>query len=226
MMRQKKRRTAGRAPGPRRGTKANLAADEIRARIQRGEYAIGQPLRELELSRSLGISRIPLREALHRLEAEGMVVIRPNRGAAVAGLSESELVEIAEACCLLECSLLHLALPALSVKILDEAEELLVRLDEIEDASEWARVNWCFHTTLYAPSGRPLQLELLQSLRARAQRAMLVLVAEKKRRLALNREHRAILALIRKKRAREAVDLLERHLQGGKNTVSRLLNTS
>jgi DNA-binding GntR family transcriptional regulator len=173
----------------------------------------------------LGVSRVPIREALHRLEGEGLVTIRPNRGAVVAELSEAELHEIAEACRLLESHLLRLAMPALTASVFERAARQLDELDEISDPREWSRVNWRFHVTLYRAAERPLLIELLTSLRDRAERAMLLLVSDKGRRALLNQEHRAILDCARAGRVAIAVALLDEHLQGGRDQVLRLLET-
>lgn len=216
---------SGRSSVPRRGNLASRAADQVRSAILRGEYAVGERLRERELCRTLGISRIPLREALHRLEGEGIVTIRPNRGAMVAGLSKDELDEIAETCRLLESNILRRAVPVLTDEKLDKAEECLARLDGTDDPVEWTRLNWVFHTTLYAAARRPLQIELLTGLRARADRVTQLLVADKKRRLRLNREHRAILASARGRQAIRASAQLDAHLKGAKEEVLDLLDT-
>lgn len=208
---------------PRHGNLASQAADRLREAILLGEHEVGQPLRELELCRVLGISRIPLREALSRLEAEGLVSLRPNRGAIVAGISPAEVLEIGETCRLLECHVLGVAVPALTVEILDRAEAQLDELDAIDDPGQWSRANWRFHTCLYEAAARPLQLELLKSLRARAERAMLILVDDRERRRHLNGEHRKILSALRKGRGERAAELLDAHLQGGKNAALRLL---
>jgi DNA-binding GntR family transcriptional regulator len=208
---------------PRRGNLAVQVADQLRDAILRGDYAIGQPLRELELCRRFGVSRIPLREALHRLEGEGHVIIRPNRGASVAELAQSAVREIAEACRLLVAHVLRLAVPALRPEVLERAAACLDELDELDDPHEWSRVNWRFHTTLYSAADRPLLVELLGSLRARVERAMLILVAEKKRRAVLNLEHRAILACARAGSAAKAARLLDAHLKGGRDEVLRLI---
>lgn len=208
---------------PRSGNLAVQVADSLRDAILGGKYAPGLPLREAELCDRFGVSRIPLREALHRLQGEGLVVLRPNRGAIVAELSEAEIGEIAEACRLLEGHVLRLAIPALTAEALGQAEACLEELDRIEDLREWSRTNWRFHTTLYAAARRPLLLELLNTLRARAERAMLILVAERRRRVVLNREHRAILASVRTGRVAESSALLDAHLQGGQDEVLRLI---
>ena len=186
---------------PRRGNLAVRTADRLRRAILGGEHAIGEPLRELELCRKYGVSRIPLREALHRLEGEGIVTLRPNRGAVVAGLSKSEVNEIAEACHLLEPHVLGLAVLRLTGETLDRAEDCLAQLDGIDDPREWASINWLFHATLYSAAERPLLVEMLSALRARADRATLLLVSDKKRRMALNHEHRAILAAARDRKS-------------------------
>lgn len=210
---------------PRRGNLGNQAAARLRDAIYRGEYAVGQPLREVELCRSLGISRIPLREAFHRLEGEGLVEIRPNRGAVVAGLSRTELIEVAEICRLLEGHLLRLSVPVLTNDVLDRAEAFVELLEEVDDLAEWSRINWKFHTALYSGAQRPHTVELLTAQRGRAERAMFLLIADKKRRLALNREHRSILACVRAGRTAKAALLLDAHLKGSKEEVLRLIET-
>ena len=220
----KKRGTARPASRPRKGNLASETAELLRVAILRGEYEPGQPLREREICERLKVGKIPLREALHKLAGERLVVIRPNRGAEVARISEREVVEIGEACWLLEGHLLVLAAPSLVVEDLDAAETVLARLDEEDDLREWTRLNWKFHTLLYGAAQRPYLLEWVGALRVRAELAMLILVADKARRLELNREHREILACLRKKQREQAVRLLEAHLEGGKDKVLKLLH--
>ncbi|MSR63880.1 MAG: GntR family transcriptional regulator [Planctomycetes bacterium] len=208
---------------PRKGNLSARAADTLRSQILRGEFEVGQALREMEICRTLGISRIPLREALCRLEGEGLVEIRPNRGAIVTTLSAAELMEIGEACRLLEVHLLREALAAVTPEVLAAAEALLDELDGIDDLLEWSQTNWRFHTTLYCAACRPLMVGIVTKLRARAEPAMLKLVADKKRRAGLNREHRAILACVRAKRTAKASALLDAHLLAGKDAALRLM---
>jgi len=181
------------------------------------------PLREAELAELLGTSRIPVREALHLLEGEGLVQNRPHRGAVVTPLSPEELNQIADLCRLMEGFLLGHALDGLSRARLQRAEALLQTLEGIADPAEWSRVNWAFHTTLYEAADRPLVLEELQRLRARAERYMLLLLKPADVRRSLNLEHRAILEACRGGRAAEALERLDRHLGGAGQVVLRLL---
>jgi len=208
---------------PREGNLAACVADRIRARILEGQLGVGDALRERELCDEYSVSRIPVREALRILAGEGLVVLRPNRGAQVVKVSVSEVGEIAEACRLLECHILELAVPRIDVGILDEAEKCLERLEAAEDPRAWSQANWAFHTTLYGAAERPLILDLLNRLRGRAERAMLILVADRARRKHLDGEHRALLARVRAGDPEGARELLDAHLSGGKDEVVRLL---
>ncbi|MGH9065415.1 MAG: GntR family transcriptional regulator [Acidimicrobiales bacterium] len=86
-------RAPGRPPGG-SASAAERAYDVIRQAILGGTYAPGSPLREEELAEVVGVSRTPVREALRRLDAEGLIDFYPNRGASVAAWSEHELDEI------------------------------------------------------------------------------------------------------------------------------------
>ncbi len=209
--------------GSRRATLAARAAERLRESILRGEVDTDRPLREEELSKRLGISRIPVREALRQLEGEGFVEIRPRRGAVVASLSTAEIGEIAEICRLLESRALELAVPGMTRETWEVADEQVRRMDELDDPVEWARSNWSFHATLYRPAGRPRMLEIVGNLRANAERYMYVLLTERATRRRLNKEHRRILDACRCGSGKRAGRLLDAHLSGGKDTVVGVL---
>src|SRR4051812_32937267 len=80
----------------RRETLAGMTADAIRERILRGRYPEGEPLRQDAIGIELGVSRIPVREALRQLEAEGLVTFNPHRGAVVSTLSLNQIRELFE----------------------------------------------------------------------------------------------------------------------------------
>ena len=75
------------APGIKRHTVTSSVAEELRRRIVTGEYAGGEQIRQEAVADELGVSRIPIREALLQLESEGLVVIHTHKGAVVASLS-------------------------------------------------------------------------------------------------------------------------------------------
>ena len=97
-----------------RQTIASMTVEALRERILRGDYPEGEPLRQDALADDLGVSRIPVREALRQLEAEGLVTFSPHRGAVVSTLSLDEIDELFELRAEIECDLLCRAIPKMS----------------------------------------------------------------------------------------------------------------
>src|SRR5579884_2395332 len=88
-----------------------LVTQELRKRVLRGEYAPGQRLSEVQLSRELGVSRPPLREAMRLLQQEGLLSLQPRRGTFVAPLTAEDVREIYSLRAALEALAVDLALP-------------------------------------------------------------------------------------------------------------------
>src|SRR5205085_10934067 len=101
------------APVPRQ-TVASLTVATLRERILRSEYPEGEPLRQDAIAAALGVSRIPVREALRQLEAEGLVAFSPHRGAVVSSLSPAEIDEVFTLRASLESDLVRRAVPRLT----------------------------------------------------------------------------------------------------------------
>src|SRR5689334_16048668 len=110
-------------------TAADHVADILREAIADGSLKAGTPLRQDELAARFGFSRMPVRDALRLLEAEGIVSIHPTRGAFVARMDATEISEIFAIRELLEGDALRLSLSKLGEQNLIEAEALLDRID-------------------------------------------------------------------------------------------------
>src|SRR5438046_9746227 len=95
-------------------TTPDLIAESLRDEILRGEIPPGQPLRQEELAERFGVSRLPVRDALLRLEAQGLVHVYPNRGAFVISLTSNEVREVYEMMILLEGYILDRAVQRLT----------------------------------------------------------------------------------------------------------------
>ena len=119
-----------------RQTVASMTLDAIRDGILHGIYTEGEPLRQDALAAELGVSRIPIREALRQLEAEGLVTFSPHRGAIVSILSLAEIEEVFDIRANLEPDLLRRAIPRLTTYQLDQADEILDRKALAERAHE------------------------------------------------------------------------------------------
>ncbi len=198
------------SPGPR--TTPALVADVLREAILRGILRAGQQLRQDEIARELGVSHIPVREALRQLEAEGLVRLRPYRGFEVSELSPEEVDELYEIRIPLECQALKLALPRLTDEDLRRAEAVLDAVDAEDDPLLWSQLNTEFHTVLYAPSGRQRLLNLIRTLRTNVDRYLRLYISVMHRKQYSQLEHRRILEAVRRQDAAEAVAALEEHL--------------
>ena len=172
-----------------RTTATEAATDALRQLILSGAVAPGVPLRQDELARQLGVSRTPLREALHRLTVEGLIRLDHHKGAVAATPSIAELKEIYELQEILEC---HAVKEAIKNRT---DESVLVLRSCIEDlahakgATAWIRGNLAFHEQLYRMSGKTLIVDVITQLRNRASLYINMVARSEESRDRAEREH-------------------------------------
>lgn len=203
-------------PMPRR-TVASMTLEAMRERILHGVYPEGEPLRQDAIAEALGVSRIPIREALRQLEAEGLVTFSPHRGAVVSSLSLEDIDEVFSLRAEIEPDLLRRALPKLAPADLARAEAILDGYDRALDSADvgnWGELNWQFHSTLYSAAERPITLGIAQRLHQQADRYLRMQLALTHGQSRAVKEHRAILAAVRRHDAPRAIQLLEQHITG------------
>ena len=200
--------------------------DEIRERILRAEYAEGEPLRQDAVASELGVSRIPVREALRQLEAEGLVTFNPHVGAVVSTLSLDEIKELFEVRALIEADLLRRAMQAIGKEDVERAREVLDQYGaalESGDVSEWGALNWQFHSTLYAPANQPLTMGIVQNLHNQSDRYLRMQLSLTHGETRANEEHRAILRAVSDGEAQHATSLLTAHILGAGRSLFEFL---
>ncbi|MEM8859224.1 MAG: GntR family transcriptional regulator [Chloroflexota bacterium] len=194
---------------------ADLIADTLRNAILQGELEIGQPLRQDQIAADLNVSKIPVREALAQLRKEGLVEIRPNRGAIVSSLSFEEIEEIFAMRLALESVALKKAIPNMTEGDFAGAERILLALDRTDTIKEWINLNWEFHQALYRPSRMFRLLETVTSLNANVTRYVTLSGWWDIDYLAKpQKEHWQILEYCQQQETDLAVTLLEMHLGG------------
>lgn len=197
--------------------------NRLREAIITGQLRPGFRMPQAELAESLGVSRMPIREALNKLEAEGLVVIHPYRGAEVAELSAEELSEIYEIRIALETLALSLGVPQLDASSLEKLRNVLQKMDHEEDSSAWLALNTEFHTLLYQSSSRALLIAHIENLRNKSDRYLRLFAAQRNRTEQAQREHWDIFTACERGDAKKAHTLLAKHLQSTIKSLSKTL---
>lgn len=151
-----------------RATATEAVTNALRDMILSGRIQSGVTLRQDELTKQLGVSRTPLREALHRLAVEGLIRLDNHKGAIVAQPSIADVREIYE---LLEILESRASRKAVEKSRSLDLVELRITIDNLVKAaslSQRNKGNFEFHTALYQNSGKPLLVEIIALLRNRA----------------------------------------------------------
>jgi DNA-binding GntR family transcriptional regulator len=220
-------RSATRAGAPlERQTVTTMTLSALRDRILRGIYLEGEPLRQDALAEELGVSRIPIREALRQLEAEGLVTLTPHRGAIVSTLSLSEVEEIFGLRADIEGDLLRRSVPRLAAPALTRAEQILTDFEAAlaaGDASVWGELNWGFHSCLYGAAERPVTLGIASRLHQQCERYLRMHLSLAHGGERANEQHRGILRLAQARDADGATRLLREHILGAGESLLRYL---
>ena len=158
-------------------------ASLIRDMIIAGELAPGIRIAEAELCARFGVSRTPLREALKVLAVEGLVVLQPNRGAAVARITPEEIDELFPIMGVLEALAGEIACERLSEQDLAEIEGLHADMVDAHRRGEWvacSKLNRAIHEKIFAVAGNAALIQLYQTLMVRIHAARFVARARRR----------------------------------------------
>lgn len=188
-------------------------AAKIRKEIFLGSLKAGEALRQETLAKSLGVSRMPVRDALTLLQAEGLVTFEPNHGVSVTPLSVEAAREAFEMRAALEPIALQAAFERQSRADLGAAEDAIVFSRQATSTYDLARANWDFHHSLYKAAPYPFLLLTLKSLHQTAARYQLIGESIRLRATASEQEHLSLLAACRDRDCAEALRLLNLHLK-------------
>jgi DNA-binding GntR family transcriptional regulator len=204
-------------------TMQEIAYDAIRDGILAGRHAPGQRLIADELAKEFGVSRMPVREALHRLEVAGLVTITPHRGAVVSELSEAECIEIYHVRAVLDGLATRLATPNLSEADHARLAALLADMEtgvEAKDPQRVLNVNRKFHAVIWSAARAPRLRDLLENLYDASQRFRNISVLIPGRLDQITHEHRLIVEALARGDAAAAERYANEHHEG---TARRLL---
>ncbi|QYX56858.1 GntR family transcriptional regulator [Roseovarius sp. SCSIO 43702] len=202
---------------------ADSVYDSLKESIIAGSLSPGAPLRQDEIARSFGVSKVPVREALLKLEVDGFVQFRKNRGAIVRHLSSAEILQILDIRIALECRALELALPNMIDRDFAAAREILTTYSRETNSEGWSELNIRFHETLYEPSGNPQLLQLIADMQQRIGPYLRKFVSQAAGLERPAREHDQILDACQRGEAAEAVALLRAHIETTKKETAASL---
>ncbi|MDP4534642.1 GntR family transcriptional regulator [Alkalimonas collagenimarina] len=208
-------------------TRTQVVVEEIRKQILTGQIKAGEPLRQAALAEKLNVSRIPVREALLQLEAEGLVEFEAHKGATATRLSAEQVTELFELRALLECDLLRRAIPLMTDVVLKAADRvrmnMTVAFEKSDEISSWSDLNTEFHLTLYRPAGRHKTIELVHNLMINSDRYIrfhLLLAGGVTK---ADPEHHALLQLCQAKDIDGACQLLRKHILEAADEINDIL---
>jgi DNA-binding GntR family transcriptional regulator len=191
----------------------------LRKAIIEGDIAVGTPLRQNEIARSFQTSRIPVREALSRLEEQGLIKTHRFKGSVVVGLSADEASEIFDLRALLEPEIIRGAVPRMT----DVTKKIaMVHCNDFSNSSDplaWGSLNRIYHDTLYTDSTQTFTKEIADKAMDRVDRYIRAVLLKGNGMEQAKREHLAILEACLSGDADSAADLLRDHILGAKKSL-------
>ncbi|ARP83079.1 GntR family transcriptional regulator [Bordetella genomosp. 8] len=192
---------------------SDIIAKHLREAITSGTLDEGEPIRQDDVAKLFNVSKIPVREALKRLEAEGLVEFQRHRGAVVTSMSEPEIAEIFMVRAILESNAIKLSIPHMTEQTFERAEQLCDQFANELDVARWAELNWEFHSCLYTDAASPFLLSLIRSVNDRIERYLRLQLTLSGGKGLADHEHREILQACRNRNAELASELIKAHIQ-------------
>jgi DNA-binding GntR family transcriptional regulator len=201
----------------------------IRALIIRGHLAPGTGIGEAALSEALGMSRTPIREALKLLALEGLIELRPNRGAYVSTINVAEIANLFEVCCSLEGLAAELAALRATKEDIARLQDLQKKIDQLHstgDLDGYFEMNQAIHHAIVLASKNPVLRESHELVFARVERVRYLALAAHGRWDESVTEHHQILSALERRESKLAAELQASHVRRTGQLAVELLTSS
>lgn len=206
----------------------DVVFNTLRQAILKGELKPGERLMEIQLAERLGVSRTPVREAIRKLELEGLVVMVPRKGAEVSSITEKSLKDVLEVRKALEELAAELACQRMTVEEIREAEKQLGEFKkEIlgDDLTKIAEMDVQFHELIYMGTKNERLIQMLNNLREQMYRYRMEYIKDKEKRGTLAAEHAEIINRIKNHDIDGAKDASRKHIDNQESVVSRRIKS-
>ena len=202
----------------------DVVFNTLRQAILKGELEPGERLMEIQLAERLGVSRTPIREAIRKLELEGLVLMVPRKGAEVASISEKSLREVLEVRRSLEELAIELACQKITqeqIQELEAAEAVFAEAVQKGDPMTIAESDESYHVVIYQSTGNGRLVQILNNLREQMYRYRLEYIKDADKRQILVVEHEHIIRAVKSHNIAEAKRAMREHIDNQQLTVSR-----
>lgn len=200
----------------------DVVFNTLRNAILTGELEPGERLMEIKLADKLGVSRTPIREAIRKLELEGLVVMNPRKSAEVAKITEEDLVDVLEVRRVLESLAMELScdkITAEEICQLKENLELFKSAIKKNDLTEIAITDVAFHDIIYKSTGNQRLIQILNNLREQMYRYRLEYIKDREKRYHLIEEHIQLIDALYSKDKEKACSVILKHIDKQERTV-------
>ena len=206
----------------------DVVFNTLRQAILRGELKPGERLMEIQLANKLGVSRTPIREAIRKLELEGLVLMIPRKGAEVADITEKSLRDVLEVRKALEELAVQLTCDKITkeqIRELEQAAEQFKKTLKSNDITEIAEADVRFHDIIYLATDNQKLILLLNNLREQMYRYRIEYLKRADKYSQLLAEHEEIIRRIEKKQKKEAAEIVCKHIDNQVAAVIDLIRT-
>lgn len=202
----------------------DVVFNTLRQAILRGELKPGERLMEIQLANKLGVSRTPIREAIRKLELEGLVLMIPRKGAEVAEITEKSLRDVLEVRSALEELAVQIACENITEQEITELQEAAKEFKEIlktDDVTKIAGADVNFHDVIYLATDNQKLIQLLNNLREQMYRYRVEYLKRSEVYPQLVKEHQEIIDAISQHQKKEASQIVRQHVD---NQVEAVIN--
>jgi len=200
--------------------------DDVTVRLRRallaGEIKPGEQIKVSELERAFGVSHIPIREAVRRLETEGLIVVQPQRAAVAAGVDREDLRGLYDLRRIVECEVIRRSVESMTAEQVGTVRAALASLEAVtqdQDSPRFWELHRDFHWALLEPGASAWVERVLDQLWIASQRYVRLFLSE-----TLDdamADHRELLVCCEKRDGARAEALLRRHLDRTELAVQR-----
>lgn len=204
----------------------DVVFNTLRQAILYGKLQPGERLMEITLANRLGVSRTPVREAIRKLELEGLVIMIPRKGAQVAPITEKDLNDVLEIRLALEEFAMTSACARITDEQLAEISEALTAFEicmSSQDVSKLAQADEAFHELLYRATGNQRLIQIINNLREQIYRYRVEYLKDGKVRTSLAEEHRELYHALKERDAGRAIECMKHHIHKQKYGIVKSL---